>query len=383
MKTAPEANKAGLALFKQGKYIEAAKTFQLGMDLANAVKPVQARLRYSEACSWSMAHKFPEAMEALEQSFMLGYDDFEGVRMDPDLKNLREDGEPGLFAELLASQEEAAPMKKIVMQPSQLNEVTVWHNLTFADQMIARRCTTGGPNPVPYMSGAAMAYFKLYPDATPATLERELRKRGFDTGLIAGSWRDDPHLRPLVEGGEVVVRPFLKLKSQQQAAGAAGASLSSDYYVMYSCRPRQYAENERSQHSSSAEENLSRLETAGDLCANVDVPTEEEEKAEEKVDDSESREFERGFLLSLSEKDIIHKMMKGEAKLCYRALSMESVWKKARESHPQAKTVVLQLSGGGPLTALAEGNKIIYLSNRTAHLARAVAARVRVRAFEV
>lgn len=356
MKTAPEANKVGLALFKQGKYIEAAKTFQTGMNLENAVKPVQARLCYNEACCFSMAHKFPEAMKALEQSFTLGYDNFEGVRTDPNLKNLREDGEPGLFAELLASQEEAAPMKDVVVQAAQLNKATVWHNLTFADQMIARRCTTGGPNPVPYMAGAALAYYKLYPDATPATLERDFRKRGFETGLIAAAWRDDPHLRPLVEGGEVVVRPYSKMKSQQQAAGA---SSSSDYYVMYSCRPRKYAEDERSQHNSSVEENLTRLETAGDLGANVELPTEEEEKAEEKFDDSESLEFDRGFLLSLSEKELLKKVMNGVVKLCYRARSLESVWLEARESHPQAKQVVLQMSGEGPLTALAEGNKII------------------------
>lgn len=48
-------------------------------------------VQYNLACSYSLLGEIDDAFKTLKQAIMLGYDDFDYLRRDPDLENLRKD----------------------------------------------------------------------------------------------------------------------------------------------------------------------------------------------------------------------------------------------------------------------------------------------------
>ena len=55
------------------------------------VCPEDKKLRYNLACSHSLLGEIDDAVIALDCAFELGYDNFDHMKRDPDLANLRED----------------------------------------------------------------------------------------------------------------------------------------------------------------------------------------------------------------------------------------------------------------------------------------------------
>lgn len=53
--------------------------------------PRDPRARYNLACSYALAGRNPEASQALRQAVVLGFEDLDLLRRDPDLDALRED----------------------------------------------------------------------------------------------------------------------------------------------------------------------------------------------------------------------------------------------------------------------------------------------------
>lgn len=58
---------------------------------------------YNLACSLSLLKRLDDALDALRRSVTLGYDDFEYLRMDPDLESLRRSPEFRRFLESLST----------------------------------------------------------------------------------------------------------------------------------------------------------------------------------------------------------------------------------------------------------------------------------------
>jgi len=56
------------------------------------IRPSHPIVRYNLACSLSLLGEMDESLEELEESFKLGYHDYNYVIRDPDLENLRKDG---------------------------------------------------------------------------------------------------------------------------------------------------------------------------------------------------------------------------------------------------------------------------------------------------
>lgn len=50
-------------------------------------------VHYNLACSYALLAKKKDAIKALKQSLRLGYNDFDHMKKDPDLKNLHQDPE--------------------------------------------------------------------------------------------------------------------------------------------------------------------------------------------------------------------------------------------------------------------------------------------------
>jgi len=254
---------------------------------------------------------------------------------------------------------------KTVPDEDVLTEETVWANLAFADQMATQKIL--GVHPVMAMAAAALAYYALYPEKTPADLERAFRERNFDSGLIAVRWRDDEKLRPVVERGDVVVRPIRgDLKADLRAAPP------SEYYVLYSIRPREFAEKELGTHATSAEQNLLRLEEAGDLGAkDMACVAEagrgsdeiEETKGNEETGDTDTKSSEKlhtSHLVKPEERDFLDKVREGRVRLCLHSVDMEAAWREAQEAHPAAQEVMAMASGMGPIFLLVgEDGKLV------------------------
>jgi len=72
-------------LTKLGRYEDGLK---IDEQLAKLL-PNDPIVHYNLACSYSLTHNYPQAIEALEKAIDLGYSDFKWLRRDPDLKNLR------------------------------------------------------------------------------------------------------------------------------------------------------------------------------------------------------------------------------------------------------------------------------------------------------
>ncbi len=56
-----------------------------------ALRPKDPIVHYNLACSYSLLKQPEEALRALEQSIVLGYDDFQFLQKDSDLRSLRQD----------------------------------------------------------------------------------------------------------------------------------------------------------------------------------------------------------------------------------------------------------------------------------------------------
>jgi tetratricopeptide (TPR) repeat protein len=80
---------------KQGRITEGLKMDRKLVRL----EPDNATAHYNLACSLALVRKEPQALQALERAIALGYDDYEWMQRDPDLKGLQE--HPG-FQRLLA-----------------------------------------------------------------------------------------------------------------------------------------------------------------------------------------------------------------------------------------------------------------------------------------
>lgn len=246
----------------------------------------------------------------------------------------------------------------ITGDPSQLNDATVWHNLTFVDQMASKGLS--GLSPVYFMGSALAAYFKLYSDRTHADAEREFRERNFDTGLIALSWRDNPDIGPLVARGDLVV----KREAGMGPGWLDDATTTCDYYLLISCRPRKYAEEERESHNISVEENLLRLENTGDLGVmdkdQLILKTDDRGGEETKCEDVEGKPLADPKITDKPSDDQsawCTKVMNGEVQLCHRPL--EDVWQDAREQYPEATQEMVFMRGVGPIAMLVLNNKTV------------------------
>jgi tetratricopeptide (TPR) repeat protein len=80
---------------KQGRITEGLKMDRKLVRL----EPDNATAHYNLACSLALVRKETHALQALERAIALGYDDYEWMQRDPDLKGLQE--RPG-FQRLLA-----------------------------------------------------------------------------------------------------------------------------------------------------------------------------------------------------------------------------------------------------------------------------------------
>ncbi|KAK8918998.1 hypothetical protein KSP39_PZI021160 [Platanthera zijinensis] len=78
----------GLSLYKDGQYEAARERFE--SVLGSKPEPAEASVAsYNVACCYSKLNLVQAALSALEEAMKAGYEDFERIRSDPDLANVR------------------------------------------------------------------------------------------------------------------------------------------------------------------------------------------------------------------------------------------------------------------------------------------------------
>ena len=75
-------------LYSKLSYVE--ESLKTDLKLVNLC-PEEKVFHYNLACSYSMLNDLDSSLLALEKALLLGYDDFEQIRSDADLRNLRKD----------------------------------------------------------------------------------------------------------------------------------------------------------------------------------------------------------------------------------------------------------------------------------------------------
>lgn len=121
------------------------------------------------------------------------------------------------------------------------NEVA-WHNMKVADEMYSLQ----------WFVAAATAWLSHNKIKNHQELERELRKRNFNTHLFAHEKRDDPNL--------ILKYPSKSFDNEDTS--------ELKYECFYSCRPKEYALKEVIETNGSYEANFEKLKYAGVICVN-------------------------------------------------------------------------------------------------------------------
>ncbi len=143
--------------------------------------------------------------------------------------------------------------EKVQEGESDLNYI-VWHNMNIADKL----------HDLPIFISAAMGWFRLYPDCNFQDLENELRKKRFQTHIIATPFTED-------------VKKFCSLRYPGKTK--EDNVIQPIYKVTFSCRPVKDALKEVLEYSMNYKENFEKLKVTGSLIVkNInDIPNNDPE----------------------------------------------------------------------------------------------------------
>ena len=194
------------------------------------------------------------------------------------------------------------------------------------------------------------SYYKLHEGKkTPRDLELELREHNLNIGLIAVEWEKNAQYKKLIDEGKglIIKRKCMNLYQgdNKMTKDNVVEEHLSKYVIFISCRPREYVIKETLTYSSSMEENLEKLEDAGEfivLTSNKDeviIPNED---------------------TKIEQNDINNKIQDGSVKLNIVTVNFEEMLNNAKNEHPNAKLMVRSmLKDGSPILVLVDNNTIV------------------------
>ena len=139
---------------------------------------------------------------------------------------------------------------------------TVWHNIEQIDPLMK----------LDLMMMVMYSYYHINNNKkSPRDLEIELRKHNLNhVGLIAVEWDKQDHYKKLVNNssGIIIKKKYIHLyegKKNPTKIEDVDPNHISKHVICVSCRPIKYVIEETLTHSSSLEENLEKLEEAGEF----------------------------------------------------------------------------------------------------------------------
>ena len=220
---------------------------------------------------------------------------------------------------------------EIVLDNCEPTNEIVWYNIKTIDRLYK----------LDLMMMVIESYYKLNNNKNPKDLELELRDHNVNVGLIATKVADDKTYQELIDTGKGIV---IKRKYRHLYTNKSLKNINHDhiaeYYTLISCRPREYVIEETLKYNSSIEENLNKLEDAGDFVL-----------INNEISEGDTR---------IPQTDDIGLLQDGKKKVVVREVNLEEMFKKTYEKYPSAKTAIYSmLSDGTPLYVLINDNKIV------------------------
>ena len=228
---------------------------------------------------------------------------------------------------------------EIIWEDCEPNEENYWENL--------RRCDKY--NNLQNMIMVINRYYKLEgnEDKTPRDLELELRKRNFNFGLIACEKESDPIVKKKYDDGEI---KFIKTKyifgKNKVDLDKVEEQHFAKYNVIVSCRPREYVIKETLENSASMEENLEKLENAGEICNNMKGDTEPLSKSD--------------YVFNEREKSLNQLILEGKKLITFKEVDFEEIFRNAQNQYPNSQPQLYAMGKNGePILALINEKKIV------------------------
>ena len=228
---------------------------------------------------------------------------------------------------------------EIIWEDCEPNEENYWENL--------RRCDKY--NNLHNMLLVLNRYYKLKgnEDKTPRDLELELRKRNFNFGLIAINKDSDPDIKKKYDDGEI---KFIKNKyifgKDKLDLDKVEEHHIAKYNVIVSCRPRKYVIQETLENSSSIEENLEKLEDAGEIINNIE--------------DNDEPLSKKDYVLNDKEKSLSQLILDGKKLVMFKEVNFEEIFRNAQNKYPNSQPQLYAMGKNGePIFALVNNDTII------------------------
>lgn len=228
---------------------------------------------------------------------------------------------------------------EIIWENCEPTEENYWENLKRCDEY----------NNLQNMLMVLHRYFKLEgnEDKTPRDLELELRKRNFNFGLIACEKDSDPNVKRKYDNGEIkfIKTKYIFGKNKIELDKVEDHHIAK-YNVIVSCRPRKYVIQETLENSSSIEENLEKLENAGEICNNIKGNSNPISKAD--------------YVLSDNEKSLNQLILEGKKLVTFKEVNFEEIFINAQKKYPNSQPQLYAMGRKGePILALVNDGVII------------------------
>lgn len=192
-------------------------------------------------------------------------------------------------------------------------------------------------------------YYKLdgNEDKSPKDLELELRSRNFNFGLIACSKEKDPSIKKAYEENKYTfIKPKYIFGKNKIDLTKLEPHHHATFYVIVSCRPRHFVIKEVLEHSSSIQENLNKLEEAGELT--------------NKIVGNEDTLHKNDYILNDNEKTLSQLILEGKKLIKFEKVNFEETFKKAQEEYPNSEPKLYAMGKNGePILALVNEGKIV------------------------
>ena len=206
-------------------------------------------------------------------------------------------------------------------------------------------------NSLEQMALICSSYYEINEERkSPRDLELLLRSQNeIKVGLIAVDWRKEAHYTQLVNEGKGVIikRKYLQdcMAKKIKSIADVNPNHLADYVTYVSCRPRNYVIQETLTYSESMDENLEKLEEAGEFITF-------------NVDDSILAD---GDIKIPDESIPLTKLIQNGKKLAkIRKINFEEVFQKCSEQHPDAEVKMIKMmNDGSPLLALIKDSQIV------------------------
>lgn len=226
---------------------------------------------------------------------------------------------------------------KVTWEKCENNIDNIWHNIREIDSI----------NNLQLMGMIISSYYKFHNHTkSPRDLENELREHNLNVGLIAVEWEKDDYYKNVVDKdvGVIIKRKDLGNydKPPKTSKSDVATKHLSKYVIFISCRPREYVIKETLTHSSSMEENLDKLEEAGDLLSF-------------KIEDDAFKSD-----IKIDKNEVNKEIQNGTRRIKLETIQFENLINEAKELHPNADFAAHAfLNDGSILMALIDDNKIV------------------------